>query len=136
MDKIQQIKSHYNIRDLATQFGANPNSKGLCKLNPTRDEKTSSLVIYDETNSFNDFGSLGGDVIDFYSLATGKSKSDSINEMFEKINGTIEVTPIQREVKIVEKSYMTPNAVSKAFSTALIMILTAFSLLIFIRSAL
>lgn len=117
MDKISQIKAHYNIRDLAIQFGANPNKRGLCKHNPTRAEKTSSLVIYEETNSFNDFGGEGGDVIDFYSLATGKSKTDSINELFEQMGGNIEATPIQREVKIVEKSYMTPNAVAKAFST-------------------
>ena len=95
IDKIQQIKNHFSIRGLSDKFGCNCNSRGICKYNPLRTENTCSLVIYPSTNTFTDWGGVSGDVIEFYSLATGKSKADAINEMFEEMGGNpAEYTPI------------------------------------------
>ena len=87
IDKIQQIKNHFSIVELAQRFGCNPNPRGICKHNALRTENTCSLVIYPSTNTFTDWGGVSGDVIEFYSLATGKSKAESINEMFEEMGG-------------------------------------------------
>ena len=118
IDKIQQIKNHFSIVELAQRFNCNPSPRGICKYNPLRAEKTSSLVIYAETNTFTDFGGVSGDAIEFYSLATGKSKADSINEMFEEMGGnTAEYTPIVRNVVIPNKEYIKPDKILKMFQT-------------------
>lgn len=118
VDKIQQIKNHFSIVELAQRFGCNPNSRGNCKNNALRAEKTSSLTVYPETNTFTDFGGVSGDVIEFYSLATGKNKADAINEMFEEMGGnTAEYTPIVRNVVVPDKEYIKPDKILKMFQT-------------------
>ena len=73
-----------------------PNSKGKCKYNPIREEKTSSLQIYDETNSFNDFGGVGGDVIDFYAEYHKISIIEAIENLVKDLN-------INWPIKLVDK---------------------------------
>lgn len=115
MDKIKEIKEKITIRQLAEQFGAKPNSKGSCKYNPIREERTSSLVIYDNTNSYNDFGGNGGDVIDFYAEYKGIDKKTAIDEMYINIGHNFEA----KEIKIKnynKNDYMTPEILNKCFN--------------------
>ena len=121
MNKIEYIKSNYTIRGLAEQFGAKPDRSGKCKLNPIRVEKTSSLQIYDETNTFCDFGStLTGDVITFFAEYHSLDISDAIESMLRDIGKTGD--DFIRQDKIVElpkKEFMAPEAVKKAFNSPL-----------------
>lgn len=120
MNKIEFIKSNYSIRDLAVRFGAQPNQKGICKHNPLRAEKTSSLVIYDSTNTYNDFGGDGGDVIDFYMAFYSLDIGDTIESMLREIGKTgddfIEM-PIKQFAPIPEIKYTHPKDVLKAFNS-------------------
>ena len=122
MNKIEYIKQNYTIRGLAEQFGAKPDRSGKCKFNPIRVEKTSSLQIYDETNTFCDFGStLTGDVITFFSEYHSLDISDTIESMLRDIGKTGDDF-IQKEVKILQstkKEYMSVEAVKKAFNSPL-----------------
>ena len=113
MDELEQIKQQIDIFELAEQFGAQPNARGKCKSNPLRQEKTSSLQLYRKTNSWNDFGGKGGSVIDFYSLATGKSLAESIKDL--KIKAGIHETVITKPAPIPKTEFMRPEIVRKIF---------------------
>jgi DNA primase len=74
MNKIEKIKSIVSIVDLANSYGAKTYGGGNVKStkhNPLRTEKTSSLKLYVDTNTFNDFGGVGGDVVDFICQSEG-----------------------------------------------------------------
>ena len=117
MTKVEKIKSLITIRELAERYGANPNSKGKCKHNTIREEKTSSLQIYDDTNSFNDFGGVGGDVIDFYAEYHKIPTFEAINEMMKEFNIHWEDERVyQQNIYVPNKEYMSIEAVKKAFS--------------------
>lgn len=119
MNKIEYIKSNYTIRDLAEKFGAKPDRSGKCKFNPIRAERTSSLHIYDDTNSFCDFGSnLTGDVITFFAEYHSLDISDTIESMLRDIGKTSD--DFVKQDKIIElpkKDFKTPDAVRKAFDS-------------------
>lgn len=116
MSKVQKIKSCVTIRQLAELFGAKPNSKGKCKYNPIREERTSSLQIYDDTNSFNDFGGVGGDVIDFYALKHNIPAFEAIDAMIKEFNIDYDEERFYNyHVNVPSKEYMSPEAVKKAF---------------------
>jgi len=119
MNKIEFIKSKFTIRELAERAGANPNKSGKCSKNPLRQEQTCSLHIYDETNSYNDFGGNGGSVIDFYSEYYGLDIPDTIEAMIREAGGfedDIALTP-KVLAPIPAKEYMSPSAVLRAFKT-------------------
>lgn len=122
MNKIDLIKQTVTIRSLAEKFGAKPDRSGKCKFNPIRTEKTSSLQIYDETNTFCDFGStLTGDVITFFAMYHSLDISDAIESMLRDIGKTGDDF-IQKEVKTLQptkKEYMSVEAVKKAFNSPL-----------------
>ena len=68
MITVSHIKEQLNIIDIASQYTELTKEGNHYKatINPLRDEKTSSLVIYPSTKKYYDFGSSeGGDVIDF-----------------------------------------------------------------------
>lgn len=118
MNRIDTIKHNYNIRDLAEQFGAKPNSAGKCKHNPLRTEKTSSLQIYDDTNTFYDFGSdKGGDVISFYSEFYKIDLSETIERMLSDIGKNKEYFEQPKVIESPKKEYMPVEAVRKAFNS-------------------
>ena len=120
MNRIDTIKHNYNIRDLAEQFGAKPNSAGKCKFNPIREERTSSLQIYDDTNTFYDFGSgLGGDVISFYSEFYKIDLSETIERMLNDIGKDKEYFEQPKVIETPKKEYMPVEAVRKAFNSPL-----------------
>lgn len=114
---ISQIKEQLNIVDLAERYGAEPvgNSNVVnTRINPLRDEKTSSLKLYRETNSWHDFGSAtGGDVIDFYAIVNNITTADAIRQLKDELH-------IQGDVKdfnqfVSESEYMKPSVVKKVF---------------------
>lgn len=120
MNRIDTIKHNYNIRDLAEQFGAKPNSAGKCKFNPIREERTSSLQIYDDTNTFHDFGSgLTGDVISFYSEFYKIDLSETIERMLSDIGKNKEYFEQPKVIEKPKKEYMSVEAVRKAFNSPL-----------------
>lgn len=119
MNKIDQIKQTVKIRDLASKFGANPNNAGKCKFNPLRQEKTCSLQIYDDTNSYKDFGGNGGSVIDFMMELKSCDVVTAINELCSLYNintDNNDIQTIEYKANVPSKEYMTPTAVLKAFS--------------------
>ena len=83
MTDIEQIKA-IDIVELATTHGAKPVGRGNClgtKHNPLRGEKSSSLKLYKDTNSWNDFGGVGGSTIDFYMELFTLDKAKAIEKL-------------------------------------------------------
>lgn len=124
MNKIELIKSTITIRSLAERFNARPDKSGKCKYNPLRSEKTSSLQIYDETNSWFDFGSdKGGDVIDFIVESNGCDIPDAINDLcaMYSINTDEAYNKPTKQItnESIKKEYMNDTAILKAFNSPL-----------------
>ncbi len=66
MDNIQEIKQRLNITDLSVRFGLQPNSSNFIN-SIYKEDKTPSLKLYPDTNSFYCFATnQGGDIIKFY----------------------------------------------------------------------
>ena len=113
---LEKVKQSISIVDLASQYGANPFGNGNTvhtKFNPIRSEKTSSLKLYRDTNSWSDFGSSeGGSVIDFVM----KAENIEFKEAVSKITGNNfeDKKPIKKH--IVKDDYMTPLIVEKCFN--------------------
>lgn len=71
---IMRLVEQYNIKH--KRSGVN---RVYCNL---RNERTPSCCIYEDQNSFYDYGSgSGGSVIDFYMVLTGASLKDTIKEL-------------------------------------------------------
>ena len=116
MSEIDQIKKNIDIFSMAQQFGANPNASGKCKHNCLRAEKTCSLQLYKETNTYSDFGDTSGSVIDFYMKAKGIDLATAIKELKEMGN----VVPNQDYELVTiapmpKKEYMASTIVRKIF---------------------
>lgn len=113
---LEKVKQSISIVDLASQYGANPYGNGNTvhtKFNPIRSEKTSSLKLYRDTNSWSDFGSSeGGSIIDFVM----KVENIEFNQALTKITGNNfeDTKPIKKH--IVKDDYMTPKIVEKCFN--------------------
>lgn len=113
---LEKVKQSISIVDLASQYGANPFGNGNTvhtKFNPIRSEKTSSLKLYRNTNSWNDFGGEGGSVIDFVM----KAENIEFKEAVAKITGhNFE----SKEIKVKNRNYdedkMKPEIVEKCFN--------------------
>lgn len=78
---IEEIKDRVKIIDVAQDAGLNPDKNGFIK-SIYKDEKTPSLKIYENTNTFFDFSTQrSGDVINFYADLKGISIKDAIKEL-------------------------------------------------------
>lgn len=115
MTEIDQIKQNVDIFELAEKFGAAPNNNGKCKHNPLREERTPSLKLYRETNTYSDFGDKAGSVIDFYMAATNKNVKDAIHDLKDFAN----IQPVKNQYArtINSREYMTVEAIDKAFNS-------------------
>lgn len=114
---LEKVKQSISIVDLASQYGANPFGNGNTvhtKFNPIRSEKTSSLKLYRDTNSWADFGSSeGGSIIDFIM----KAENIEFNEALTKITGnTFEPTTTIKTIVKNTENKMTPLIVEKCFN--------------------
>lgn len=84
---IEEIKNRVKIIDIAKSFGLHPDKNGFIK-SIYKDEKTPSLKIYEDTNTFYDFAThQGGDVITFYSVVRGITVKDAIKELSQTESG-------------------------------------------------
>lgn len=113
---LEKIKQSISIVDLASQYGANPYGNGNTvhtKFNPIRAEKTSSLKLYRDTNSWSDFGSSdGGSIIDFIM----KADNVDFNEALKRLN-VEDLKPINIKQPINQnESKMKPDIVEKCFN--------------------
>ena len=111
---IEKIKMEVSIVDLASQYGAKPFGNGNVvgtKFNPLRTERTSSLKLYRNTNSWNDFGGEGGSIIDFVM----KAENIDFKEAVTKITGhNFQAKEIK--VKNYDDDKMKPEIVEKCFN--------------------
>jgi len=69
MSSIEELKAHIDIVDVASRYCETKrinDNQYQAKVNPIREEKTSSLFFYRDSGKYKDFGSgEGGDVLDF-----------------------------------------------------------------------
>ena len=85
MNLIEEIKNRINIVDLSHQLGLEPTKNDFI-FSIYKDEKTRSLKLYPETNSFYCFATgQGGDVIDFYKDYYDIDIKQAVREMAEKL---------------------------------------------------
>ena len=76
--EISEIKSRLTILQVARKYGLEPNKYDMV-LCPFHEDKTPSLKLYYETNTFNCFGcSANGDVIEFIQLKEKVTKHEAI----------------------------------------------------------
>ena len=84
---IEEIKNRVKIIDIAKSFGLHPDKNGFIK-SIYKVEKTPSLKIYEDTNTFYDFAThQGGDVITFYSVVRGITIKDAVKELSQTERG-------------------------------------------------
>lgn len=112
---LEKVKQSISIVDLASQYGASPYGNGntvSTKHNPLRNEKTSSLKLYRDTNSWADFGSgEGGSIIDFIM----KAENIDFNEALNKLN-IEDFKPIKTKKILKDNDKMSPSIVEKCFN--------------------
>lgn len=84
---IEEIKNRVRIIDIAKSFGMHPDKNGFIK-SIYKVEKTPSLKIYEDTNTFYDFSTQRtGDVINFYADLKGISIKDAVKELSQTEGG-------------------------------------------------
>ena len=117
MTRAETIKQNIKIEDIAERYNAGVTGKGNTRgtrHNPLRAEKTSSLKLYIDTNSWSDYGSgKGGSVIDFVMEAESCEYGDAI-ETIERLTGSY--TPVAHYAPLIQKQeHMKPEAVKRLF---------------------
>jgi len=95
---IKELKARLDIIDIASKYcDLKRNSRNTYKAvtNPLRDERTSSLCFYGNTQKYYDYGtSEGGDVIDFIA----KAENLSLSEVMAKYNND-HLTPTIKSIR-------------------------------------
>ncbi len=120
---------HVNIKDLKSKFDILEVAQKYCELkrvsnndftaviNPLRDEKTSSLHFYIDTQKFYDYGSSeGGDVFDFIAKVENISLSDVIQK-FSDNSFTPTVKPIRDNLQPVPVIEISKEQLQKEFNS-------------------
>ena len=84
MYSTDEIKSRLSIFDICARLGIEIKGRGRLISSPFRLDKKPSFSISQNGQLFNDFATgEKGDLIDFYALATKRSKGDAIKELAE-----------------------------------------------------
>jgi len=98
MNLIEQIKNQISISDLLNKINIFPNKAGFI-LSIFKQEKTPSLKIYFDSNSFFDYSTnQGGDIIDFYKNYFQIDTKQAVRELSAMLNLSGEpYSPKQRE---------------------------------------
>jgi RecA-family ATPase len=117
MTDLEQLKRSISIVELAKLYGAEPKRESgraiPCRHNPLREEKTSSLFLYADTNTWSDMGDRsGGSVIDFVMQADGLSVSEAIKKL-ENMSG---IEPRTVPAYTPERSFTAPNVIMKIWN--------------------
>ena len=89
---IQELKERIAMLDVAESY-CDLKKSGKCymaKVNPLREENTSSLAIYPDTQTWYDFGNggKGGDIIDFIEKIENLSQTEAKAFLAQKYLGT------------------------------------------------
>ena len=96
---ISDIKQKLDILQIATHYGIDIEKSGSiyrAKHNPLRNEKTSSLYLYPDTNTFCDFGTnTGGDCINFISELKNCGTKEAL-QIAQKIVGITNMPTLPR----------------------------------------
>jgi hypothetical protein len=107
---IKELKSNLDILEVAQKYcelKKVSNNDFMAVINPLRDEKTSSLHFYMNTQRFYDYGSSeGGDVLDFIAKVENISLSDVIKKISDT-SFTPSIVPIRekpQQVAVIEIS--------------------------------
>lgn len=83
-DIVSDLKEHITCMDFARKIGLEINRSGFCRC-PFHGEKTASMKIYKDTNSFYCFGChTGGDVITMARLYYKTSFADTVKLLSEQ----------------------------------------------------
>ena len=117
---LQDLKNKIDIIDIA---------QGYCELkrvnnndyvavnNPLRDEKTSSIHFYVDTQKFYDFGSSeGGDVFDFVSKVENISLSDAIAKFSDGTHFTAQPRPIREKPQPIQEVVISSEQLQREFN--------------------
>lgn len=117
---LSDLKSKLDIIDIAQgycELKRVNNNNYVAVNNPLRDEKTSSLHFYVNTQKFYDFGSSeGGDVFDFVAKAENISLSDAI-QRFSDESYTPSFLPIREKPQPVEIIEVSSEQLQKEFDS-------------------
>lgn len=115
---LQTIKSNTDILEVAARYcdlkKVNDNTYKAV-VNPIREEKTSSLHFYIDSQKYHDFGSNeSGDVLDLISKVENISLSDAINRLGDQ---TLTARPIKERPQPVQAVGVSSEQLLKEFSS-------------------
>lgn len=122
MNTIEELKQHSDILSIASMYCELQKQNGSYKarVNPLRDENTSSLFFYPDTQKFHDFGSgESGDVLDFIQAM----ERCTLSEAKEKLSSFTGIMPLHVKSEPVNKS-ITPKALQEEFNTFEVLTMT------------
>lgn len=112
---LEKLKAETSIVELAEKYNCSPYGRGnvvSTKYNVLRVEKTSSLKLYRDTNTWTDFGSgEGGSIIDFIMKAENIDFQEALNRL-----GANSYNPPQKQIAQIKNDYMTPEILNKCFN--------------------
>lgn len=104
---LEQAKDRLTIPDVALQLFPGWKSGRSCK-SPFREDRHASFSVYDEGRKFKDHATgEQGDVIDFFVLARGISKSEAARELIALAGTT--ATPQQSHIVKTERVSISPT---------------------------
>ena len=89
-ERITQAKGYSDILEVASRYCELQKQNGhyKAKVNPLRDEKTSSLLFYPDTQKWYDFGSgERGDAFDFIQKMEGCTRLEAVNNLNSSFTG-------------------------------------------------
>lgn len=115
---LQEIKYRYDILDIATRYcelkKVNGNTYRAVN-NPIREEKTSSLHFYIDTQKYHDFGSNeSGDVFDLIAKVENISLSEAIKRLKDQTPTAI---PIREKLQPVQRVEISSEQLQKEFNS-------------------
>jgi DNA primase catalytic core len=100
--EIREIKSSLNILTVLNHYNLQANKNGMLKC-PFHEDKTPSLKVYTNTNTFNCFGcGKAGDQIEFIQLKEKCSKHEAIEKAKTLVNPLHNIKPVKMEQTEVE----------------------------------
>jgi len=115
---VVEIKERLHIEDIASRYCELQrvnNNTFKAKHNPLREEKTSSLFFYQDTQRWYDFGtSEGGDVIDLIAKIENISLSDAIKKLNNQIF-TPSFLPVKERPQPVQEAVISSEQLQSEF---------------------
>ena len=105
VDIISKIKKQYGINDIVNILGITPGKNG--KYFTPEGEKTASVMIYHDTDSFFDFSAgVGGDQIDLFKHYRCLPTADAVKELASKADITIKSSASRSTSKSTKKYFI------------------------------